>query len=296
MVHHTVCPLCSSDEIFPYLKCEDHFISNEEFDLYRCQACEFLFTQNYPEEKHIGKYYESDDYISHSDSSKGIHNKIYHLVRKVMLNKKKRLIKKTTGLPEGSLLDIGSGTGHFSHIMKEDGWKVKGVEINDKARELAVSSFDLEIIDPGEISSLKENSFDCITLWHVLEHFHDPFKYASEVIRLLKPEGICVIASPNCDSYDAKYYRENWAAFDVPRHLWHFTTHTFRIFSSKTGFTVENKKTLPLDVFYISVLSERYKNSKFPFLAGMLKAIPFAFLTLFNLKRSSSVIYILRKT
>jgi len=296
MVHHTVCPLCSSEEIFPYLRCTEHFNSKEVFDLYKCPACNFLFTQDCPEENYIGKYYESDDYISHSDSSEGIQNKIYHLVRKAMLHKKKRLIKNVTGLPNGSLLDIGSGTGHFAHTMKEDGWKVKGVEINNKARDFAISNFDLEIIDPGQISSLKENSFDCITLWHVLEHFHDPFKYASDAIRLLKPGGVCVIALPNSNSYDAKYYQEHWAGYDVPRHLWHFTTNTFRIFSTKTGFAVENIKNLPLDVFYISILSEKYRNSKLPFLMGVLKALPFAILSLFNLKRSSSVIYILRKT
>jgi SAM-dependent methyltransferase len=213
-----------------------------------------------------------------------------------MLRRKKEIIKNVTGLDKGSLLDIGSGTGHFTRTMKKAGWQVKGVEINEKARDFSISRFGLEIIGPEKISTLEANSFDCITLWHVLEHFHDPFKYASDIIRLLKPGGLCLIALPDCSSYDAKYYGQYWAAYDVPRHLWHFNPSSFRIFSEKTGFTLENLRSLPLDVFYISILSERYKGSKFAFLSGIVKASLFAFLSVFRKSRSSSLIYLLRKT
>jgi SAM-dependent methyltransferase len=212
-----------------------------------------------------------------------------------MLRKKKGIIKNVTGLKKGSLLDIGSGTGHFTGIMKKAGWLVKGIEINQKARNFSVSRFGLEVTGPEKISTFESNSFDCITLWHVLEHFHNPFKYTSDIIRLLKPGGLCLIALPNCSSYDAKYYGRFWAAYDVPRHLWHFNPSTFRVFSEKTGLVLENLRNLPLDVFYISILSERYKGSSFAFLRGMVKALPFAFLSVFNKRKSSSVIYILRK-
>jgi 2-polyprenyl-3-methyl-5-hydroxy-6-metoxy-1,4-benzoquinol methylase len=296
MVHHNECPLCSSENVFMNFRCTDHFISKEVFELYKCTDCNFEFTQDYPEETEIGKYYESDQYISHSDTSKGFPNKIYRLVRNAMLRKKRGIIKSATGLKKGSILDIGSGTGHFAGTMKKAGWLVKGIEINEKVRNLSVSRFGLEIIGPGQISTLEANSFDCITLWHVLEHFHDPFKFAVEILRLLKPGGLCLIALPNCSSYDAKYYGQNWAAYDVPRHLWHFNPSSFRLFSEKTGFESENLRNLPLDVFYISILSERYKGSKFAFLTGILKALSFAFLSVFKKRRSSSVIYILRKT
>ena len=296
MVHHNVCPLCSSEKIFSHFRCIDHFISKEAFGVYKCPECNFEFTQDYPEETKISRYYESVDYISHSDTSEGFSNKIYYLVRNAMLHKKRRIIKNVTGKQSGSLLDIGSGTGHFAGTMKKAGWLVKGIEINEKARDFSISRFGLEIIGPEKISELDANSFDCITLWHVLEHFHDPFKYASQILRLLKHGGICVIALPNCSSYDAKFYGQYWAAYDVPRHLWHFNPSSFRIFSEKTGFEVENIRNLPLDVFYISLLSEKYKGTRLPFITGIAKALLFAFLSVFKKKSSSSVIYILRKS
>ena len=295
MVHHSVCPLCLSENIFSLFRCTDHFISREEFDLYKCHSCSFVFTQDYPEENAIGLYYESDDYISHSNTSKGFSNKIYRVARNAMLRKKRGIINYVTGLNNGSLLDIGSGTGHFANIMKVAGWNVKGIEINEKAREFSILNFGLEVNDPGKIDSLEANSFECITLWHVLEHFHHPFKYAADIFRLLKPGGVCVIALPNCNSYDASHYKEYWAAYDVPRHLWHFNPSTFTLFAEKAGFRLTEIRTLPLDVFYISSLSEKYKKASMSFIKGMIRAKFYAFLTLFNKKRSSSVIYILRK-
>jgi SAM-dependent methyltransferase len=295
MVHHKVCPVCSSENTVLHFSCTDFFISREAFELFTCQSCGFIFTQKYPDQSEIGKYYESVDYISHSDTSKGFSNKIYQQARKVMLRKKRGLVEKITGLKTGRLLDIGSGTGHFANFMKEGGWQVSGIEINEKARNFAVSEFGLEIISPEKISTLETGSFDCITLWHVLEHFHDPFKYMSDISSLMKPGGLCLIALPNSDSYDAGHYREFWAAFDVPRHLWHFNPDSFRIFTEKTGFVLQGIRNLPLDVFYISILSEKYKGTKPAFLIGVLKAIPFAFLSVFNIRKSSSIIYLLRK-
>ena len=295
MVHHNVCPLCSSEKIFLHFRCIDHLISKEEFAIFKCPACGFGFTQDYPDEAEIVRYYESDDYISHSDTSKGFSNKIYRLVRSAMLLKKRNIIKKVTGLHKGTLLDIGSGTGHFAGTMKKAGWQVKGIEINEKARDFSISRFGLEIIGPEQISTLEADSFDCITLWHVLEHFHDPFKYASDIHRLLKPGGLCLVALPNCSSFDAKHYGRFWAAYDVPRHLWHFNPTTFSLFAEKSGLILEKIRTLPLDVFYISLLSERYKGSGLSFITGIAKAKLFAFLSVFRKRKSSSVIYLLRK-
>lgn len=295
MVHHSVCPLCSSERISLKFRCVDHFISKEVFSLNKCSTCDFVFTQDYPEENEIGRYYESNDYISHSDTTKGFSNKIYHLARNLMLHRKREIVKEYTGLYNGNLLDIGSGTGHFANTMKKSGWTVKGIEINEKARAFSRSNFGLEIIGPDKISLLEPESFDCVTLWHVLEHFHNPFKYMSDIFGLLKPGGLCLVALPNSYSYDALHYEEYWAAYDVPRHLWHFKPSTFKLFSEKTGFRLEKLMILPLDVFYISIMSEKYKGSKLAFLMGILKAFPFAALSAFNKKKSSSVIYLLRK-
>ena len=295
MVHHNVCPLCSSENIGLQFNCNDFFISRKDFSVFRCSACDFSFTQDYPEESEIARFYESDSYISHSDTSKGFSNKLYRFARSLMLRRKKELIRKITGLDKGTILDIGSGTGHFAGTMKKAGWMVKGIEINEKARDFAITHFGLDISAPDKISAIESGSFDCITLWHVLEHFHDPFKYASEICRILKPGAVCVIALPNCSSYDAEHYKQYWAAWDVPRHLWHFNPATFRLFYEKAGFCLEKLRSLSLDVFYISMLSEKYKGSGLSFINGMVIAGWFAFLSFFNKKKSSSIIYILRK-
>jgi ubiquinone/menaquinone biosynthesis C-methylase UbiE len=295
MVHHNVCPLCSSEKIALHFSCNDHFISKKDFSIFKCSACGFLFTQDYPEETEIAQYYESDNYISHSDISEGFSNKLYRVARGIMLRKKKNLIGKITRLKKGTILDIGSGTGYFAATMKRAGWMARGIEINEKARNFSASNFELEVDSPDRITSYESNSFDCVTLWHALEHFHDPFRYISEIYRLLKPGAVCVVALPNCNSYDANHYKRFWAAWDVPRHLWHFQPSTFRIFSEKSGFILENLKILPLDVFYISLLSERYKGSSMAFFKAISKAVIFSFRSLFNKERSSSVIYLLRK-
>jgi SAM-dependent methyltransferase len=277
------------------MECRDHFLSGELFSLFKCSSCRFVFTQDYPEQEAIGKYYESDEYLSHNDNSQGVSGRIYRYVRNFMLLRKRAIIKNTTGLKTGTILDIGSGSGHFAAIMKDAGWQVKGIELNEKARNSSVLKFGLDVINPKDISTLKSASFDCITLWHVLEHFHEPYEYFAEIMRLLKPGGICVTALPNCNSYDAEYYREYWAAYDVPRHLWHFTPSSFSIFADKTGFRIEKTLTLPADVFYISFVSEKYKRSSSPFIRGVIRAKFYAIRALFQKDKSSSVIYILRK-
>ncbi len=295
MVHHNKCPLCSSGMISFHSSCVDHFVSKETFPLNSCGTCGFLFTQDHPNENEIAKYYESDDYISHSDTSRGFINKGYRFVREAMLLRKRGIIKKITGLDEGSLLDIGSGTGYFAAAMIKAGWKVNGVEISGKARDFASTEFGLDTVAPEKIREMKPESFDCMTLWHVLEHFQDPCGYISDIVPLLKPGGVCLIALPNSSSYDARHYRQYWAAFDVPRHLWHFDPATFSQFILKSGMIQEKMMVLPFDVFYISLLSEKYRGSALPLITGFIKAFFFSFLSLFNKGRSSSVIYLLRK-
>ena len=296
MIHHETCPICLSPEISHFLSCTDHFLSKEVFSLCQCEKCGFRFTQDYPEESEAGRYYESDDYISHSDSRKGITEKAYQFIRTIMLKRKRRIIRKVTGLSSGNLLDIGSGTGHFLNVMKTAGWSIKGVEINDGAREYSATRFGLDIIVPEEINTLTPGFFDCITLWHVLEHFHEPFEYMMDINRLLKPDGVCIIALPNCASYDSEYYGKEWAAYDVPRHLWHFNSSAFSFFAERNGFKITGNLNLPFDVFYISILSEKYKGSRFPMISGFFIGILFSVRAVFSRNRNSSVIYLLRKS
>jgi SAM-dependent methyltransferase len=295
MIHYDKCPLCHSGDIAEYLQTADHFLTGEKFSLVKCSRCGFLFTQGHPGIVEISQYYESAGYISHNDSAGGISASIYRIVREFMLKRKRKMVSRATGLKSGNILDVGSGTGHFLSVMKESGWQVSGIEINEKAREFSAAEFGLEVISPDKIGSLPSAAYDAITLWHVLEHFQDPFSYASEIARMLKPGGICFIALPNSDSYDANHYKEFWAAYDVPRHLWHFAPETFKLFAEKNGFSICSVRTLPLDVFYISILSEKYRKTGLNFIMGILKGMWFFLLSLFNRKGSSSLIYLLQK-
>jgi 2-polyprenyl-3-methyl-5-hydroxy-6-metoxy-1,4-benzoquinol methylase len=295
MIRYSACPACNSPEITFHLACRDHFLTGEEFILFRCGICGLVFTQDHPGVEEIGRYYSSEEYVSHSDTSKGIVNKLYKAARSFMLKSKKSIVIKKTGISRGSILDIGCGTGYFANEMKQAGWEVKGIEPDEKAAGFASSKFGLDVLHPGKISSLPRAVFDCITLWHVLEHFQDPSGYLMEISELLKPGGLCIAALPNCSSYDAEHYKSYWAAYDVPRHIWHFQPSSFEFFIKKAGFLCEGIKSMPLDAFYISIISEKYKGSRIPFLKGMIYGKLFFLKSLFNVKRSSSLIYFLRR-
>ncbi len=295
MICHNPCPLCSSEKVSYYLTCTDHLISRQEFELYKCTQCGFIFTHEYPEEKEIGRYYDSENYISQDDRAKGIINKAYVAVRDIMLQRKLRIVEIATGLIRGNILDIGCGTGYFAGTMKEAGWIVTGIEPNKKARDFGVSRFGIQVLSPDRISDLPDKSFDCITMWHVMEHLYDPKWYSDEISRLLQPNGICLAALPNSDSSDAGYYAGHWAAFDVPRHLWHFNPSTVELFWAKKGFEVVRIECLALDVFYISILSEKNKGSRLPFIKGLGIGGFFALKSAFNKNKCSSLIYFLRK-
>ncbi|MDR2887537.1 MAG: class I SAM-dependent methyltransferase [Bacteroidales bacterium] len=294
MINYSSCPVCSSAGIRLHVNCHDYFKTGELFPVWKCQACGIGFTQNRPDDGRLGYYYESDNYISHGATSGGIVNRIYRIVRNCLLNRKRNIIRHESGLAAGSLLDIGSGTGHLAAKMKKAGWNVKGVEINDRAREFAVLQHGLETLAPSEMQHLREAEYDCITLWHVLEHLSDLDGYISQIRRLLKPGGVCIVAVPNISSCDAKHYGEHWAAYDTPRHLWHFNSGALGFLFESRNFKLIKVKQLPVDVFYISILSERYRKNPFAFFAGLLKGVFFTAKTLFNKKGCSSLIYVFK--
>jgi SAM-dependent methyltransferase len=295
MVHYSNCPVCNSANLTFYLKCKDWLVTGKEFDLYQCTDCQFILTQDHPGEKEIGNFYKSEDYISHSNTKKGIFNALYHVARCMMLNRKKRIIRKFTGLETGSLLDIGSGTGYFASAMAKEGWTVTAVEVNEDARKFAIDKFGLSVLPPDSIKNLSKEGFDCITLWHVLEHLENLNEYFSEINRLLKPEGAVLVALPNHRSFDAEHYKQFWAAYDVPRHLWHFDIGTFCKLADNHNFEFSGRYPLPLDSFYISILSEKNKGSNFSMLKGMLTGLKSYISSLMNTDRTSSLVYLLRK-
>jgi SAM-dependent methyltransferase len=295
MVHYTNCPLCHASNLDDYIPVSDHFLSGEKFMLIKCRECGLVITQDHPDEKDAGRYYESVNYVSHNDKAGGISAAVYRIAREFMLKRKYRMICRAAGMDRGKLLDIGSGTGHFLAMMKKNGWSVTGIEVNEKAREYSKENFGLDVKTGLDNSVIESGPFDVITLWHVLEHFQNPFSYMNEISKLLKKEGILVIALPNSQSSDALYYGEFWAAWDVPRHLWHFTPDVFKRFAQNYGYTVKSMKPLPLDVFYISFLSEKYKGSRTPFLKGLFIGLRFLLTSPSDGKESSSVIYNLSK-
>lgn len=289
------CPLCGGKHLEHAITCTDHYASGEQFGLYRCQNCGFIFTQGAPVEAEIGWYYETPDYISHSDTNKGMMNRVYHQVRKYMLLRKAKLVRRTSGLSEGALLDIGTGTGYFSNAMKEQGWQVKAIEKNAGARAFAKEHFDLQVDAEDALAGYADASFDVITLWHVMEHLEHLNETWERLSALLNDRGVLIVAVPNASSYDAKKYKEWWAAYDVPRHLWHFTPSTMQQFGAKHGFKLAEQHPMPFDAFYVSMLTEKYKGSRVAFLKGMWTGLLAWFSSLTTEERSSSMIYVFRK-
>lgn len=289
------CPVCNGNTFSNFLKCTDFFVSEEEFQIKKCNSCGFKITENIEDENNIGKYYQSENYISHSNTSKGLVNSVYHTVRKYMLGNKRKLVENVSATPKGQILDIGTGTGFFLNEMKQKGWQITGTEKSSDAREFTKKEFNLDILPTDELFNIQENSFDIITLWHVLEHIHQLNKNMEQFFRLLKKDGKLIIAVPNHNSYDATHYREFWAAYDLPRHIWHFAPKQMQIFGKKHGFSLLNIHTMPFDAFYVSLLSEKYKKSKIALLKGMFHGKISWFTSLFKPEKCSSVIYVFEK-
>jgi len=287
------CPCCKSPKIAFALAAKDYTVSQENFEIWQCNVCTARFTQHIPAEDEIGKYYQSEDYISHSDTKKGWINSIYHFVRKRTLSAKKNLIKKQTHLSTGKVLDVGAGTGAFLNSMQKNGWQAEGVEPDATAREKAKFLYGLDIKPSAELFNYLPESFDAITLWHVLEHVHDLDGYLEQLKKLLKKNGRIFIAVPNYTSYDAKVYQQFWAAYDVPRHLYHFSPVSMMQLLLRHGLQLKKIKPMWYDSFYVSMLSEKYKAGKNNFISALINGYISIWKALWNKEKCSSVIYII---
>lgn len=277
-----------------HLKVKDHSVSGEEFQLIQNPEYGFLETIPQPSSDALPGYYQSEDYISHTDAQRNLFEKVYHSVRKISLKSKLNLINSFS-LEEKNLLDIGCGTGGFLQTAQQNDWNVSGIEPNQDARKIANTKTNDSVFDTSELSTFKNNSFDVITLWHVLEHLPDLENQISIFKRLLKSNGRLIIAVPNYKSYDAKYYKQFWAAYDVPRHLWHFNQSSISKLVSKKAFEVIKVKPMWFDAFYVSLLSEKYKSGKMNtvrgFWIGLLSNIK-----ALSSKEASSLIYTIKNT
>lgn len=244
-----------------FLKVIDYSVSKEEFDLLHNEELDMLITHPQPSLEKLPSYYESVDYISHTDGNKSLFEKMYQFVKGIALKNKLKLINSQS--PKGRILDIGAGVGDFLSVCKNNGWQTVGIEPSEKAKTIAKSK-GVSFVD--HLSELENHSFDIITMWHVLEHVPDLENQIKELKRLIKPNGTVIIAVPNFNSFDANYYGKYWAAFDVPIHLWHFSkTAIKKLFAIES---LELVKVLPMkfDSFYVSLLSEKYKTGKMNFI------------------------------
>ncbi|RZK23167.1 MAG: methyltransferase domain-containing protein [Hymenobacter sp.] len=255
----TSCPVCGSPDLHDKLRVPDKSVSQETFTIQQCRGCGFQFTNPRPDAAHIGKYYESDAYVSHNSGAQGLINHVYKAARYFTVRRKVALITKLNGSRTGRLLDYGCGTGHFLAGAHRAGWQVTGLEPNARARHDAAARVGLPIREPAALATLTPGSFDAVTLWHVLEHVHTLSETLAQLIRVLRPGGKLLIAVPNVDSLDAQHYGPNWAAYDVPRHLYHFGPEAMRRLLARHGLACCQQLPMPLDAYYVSLLSERHR-------------------------------------
>lgn len=290
-IQYQTCPLCQSGHFYDYIETKDYSVSQENFIIKECDECHLLFTDNIPDLHSIGRYYQSDAYISHTNKANNPVNILYKVIREYTLHRKIKLIQKFSG---HNLLDIGCGTGMFLQKAYKADYKITGVE-ND---QLALTN-QSQIVNNQCFTSIDElpktDNFDIITLWHVLEHIHDLTRSFSDIVKHLKPEGHIVLALPNASSPDAHHYKQYWAAWDVPRHLYHFRKEQVHHLMEKNNIELIQILPMKFDAFYVSMLSEKYK--KHSLVSQLVKGFVNGLRSNFkaNTSNYSSLIYIGRK-
>ena len=285
------CPICQKTGFTLFLNVKDYFLTKEIFSIYKCDNCWFKFISPRPDNGEINRYYQSDEYISHDSKKTSLLSQIYKFARKFSIKSKYKIVRKY--IQAGKILDIGCGTGEFLNYCKSKGFDITGVEPSEKAGSYAQQVNNVPVI--RKLTDLKpiEYSFDCITMWHVLEHIHDLNDTITLVKRLLAVNAVLVVAVPNCDSWDAQKYSNFWAAYDVPRHLYHFNGSTLSQLVSNHGFEILKVIPQKLDAFYVSMLSEKYQSGRINY----LKSFFFGFWSNFQARKFgrgySSQIFIL---
>lgn len=267
MIDIKACPVCKNESLIPFRVCKDYTVSHETFHVLQCPTCKLGITSPRPENENLGKYYESDEYISHSGKSSGGIGFIYKTARTFSLRWKSKIVSQKK--QKGSALDFGCGTGEFLNTLKQQGWKVEGIEPSEIGRTKSSELTGQPI--HSKLSQISTSQFDIITAWHVIEHIPNLEEIISQLAKQLKKDGTIFIAVPNYESADAQHYQEHWAGFDVPRHLWHFSKNSMQKLLTSHGLTLTQVIPMKLDAYYVSMLSEKYRSGKNAPLKNLLK-------------------------
>lgn len=285
----THCPVCNGQSFQEFLSAKDHTLTKESFHLEQCEGCGFVLTNPRPDNNSIGKYYESPDYISHSGGGTSLFDSAYRLARKWTTTRKRKTIERFQS--SGQLLDIGCGTGDFLGSFDSTKWKLAGVEPSPTARKKIPEKAEKYT----QLSDYQIQT-DAVTMWHVIEHVHNPNETLQQIRKLIKETGTLFIAVPNRESFDAKHYGAHWAAYDVPRHLSHFSKKDMKALLEKNRFELQAFEAMPLDAFYVSMLSEKYLGENNNFVSRTLSAIKTGLLSNLKAKQNnySSLLYIAR--
>lgn len=290
------CPICHSVNVTHAFHTADFVVSKESFAVYRCNRCGFLMTDVSTAENNSRDYDTIDRKLLAGRKSFCLTDNLYYLVRNIMLRRKYWYVHSFTGLFNGTLVNYGAGTGFFSDVMVRHGWNVYSFESQERNRNYSKEFFCHNMLPVEELNNLPQGCADAVTMWHVLEHCEDPKLVLLQLKRVMTRNGLLFVAMPNSYSLDAEYYKEYWAGWNLPRHLWHFSPRTFQKLASQLGFTLMYKKSMPFDVFYISILSERNRGKHFCCLRGLLRGFVFMLKAIRYRNRTSSVLYVFKNS
>ena len=281
------------------LTASDHLVTGKKFDVLKNLHTGILETHPRPNKEELPLYYESKNYASHSANNKpnGFLSFCYKQVKVISTKRKIKICVNSLSVArknkKPTLLDVGCGTGDFLYSCHKHGWSVKGIENNSNAKNNLNAEISKHVVDDLKLLKATSEKFDVITMWHSLEHISDLDQTILEMKNLLSPDGVIIIACPNHKSFDAAFYKESWAAYDLPRHLWHFDKNAIsELFSN---YKIKLTKTLPMywDSFYISIISEKIANKKNNYFKGFVIGLMSNLSALFS-KEYSSLIYVLK--
>ena len=247
------------------MKIKDHFLTQEIFEIKETETKGIYRTSPVPE--NLDKYYDSSDYISHHQDSGSLKEKLYKFLQGFNLKYKKNILTKELTAKD-KVLDYGCGAGEFLKFIEND-FQTYGFEPNESARNYASQKLSKTII-LNNLDLIENESLDAITLWHVFEHIDNQEDILQIFHNKLKTNGLLIIAVPNPTSFDAQHYKEFWAAYDVPRHIYHITKAGMEKLMNTDKWKIKKIKPLLLDSFYISMLSEKYKKSSLFWIKGLV--------------------------